>query len=105
MSRRKGAAKRRRKRRPALTPEQLNAAEAARRRLENRQAAREAAKVRRLLEAMRSDGLLTDGCQCSLTHWEREELERLNAGRALPLLSLPYHCYEASRLDRYVTRD
>jgi len=102
MSRRKGAAKRRRKRVRKLTPEQLNAAEAARRRTENHQAARELAKLHRLLEAMRNEGFIARNTGYGLSHWEREELERLNACRAEPLLVLPDSAYEARRLTRYV---
>lgn len=94
--------KARRRRKPKASREQLIALEVASRAHENRQALREERKRRRLLDAMRLDVGLAPSPVASLSRWELEELERMNASRANPLLCLPDAAYEASRLMNYV---
>lgn len=101
LSRRKGQAKHRRRRVPKLTPEERIALEVSRRAAENRTLARAEAARRRILEAM-VDEVTPPQCVASdLDHWERCELERLNANRPQPCYVLPGAAYEAVRLMRY----
>jgi len=94
--------KARRRRKPKASREQLIALAVASRAHEARQQEREERKRPRLLEAMRLEAGLAASSVASLSRWELQELERLNASRAEPLLRLPDSAYEAKRLMHYV---
>lgn len=85
-----------------LTREQRIALEVSRRAAENLVVARSEASRRRILEAMVDDAAPQQCVASDLTHWERSEVERLNAGRIEPCYVLPSSAYEARRLMRYV---
>lgn len=102
MSRRKGQAKRRRRKTPQLTEAERIALEVSRRAAENLVVARADARRRRILEAMVDDTAPQQCVASDLTHWERNEVERMNAGRIEPCYVLPSSAYEARRLMRYV---
>ena len=102
MSRRKGQAKRRRRRQPTLTAEQRIVLEVSCHAAENLVLAHAESKRRRILEAMTDDAAPQQCVASDLTHWERNEVERLNAGRIEPCYVLPTSAYEACRLMRYV---
>jgi hypothetical protein len=102
VSRRKGQAKRRRRTKPKLTPEQKIALEVSRRAAENHRVARAERARRQLLEVIGVEAEVRNCAASDLTRWELCELARLNAHRSLPLLVLPDSAYEARRLMRYV---
>ena len=103
MSRRKGQAKRRRRKVPKLTEAERTALDVSRRAAENLVVARAESAHRRILELMVDDASPQQCVASALTHWERDEVERLNAGRIEPCYVLPTSAYEARRLMRYVT--
>ena len=102
MSRRKGQAKRRRRKVPKLSEAERIALEVSRHAAENLVLARAESERRRILEAMTDDAAPQQCVASDLTHWERSEVERLNAGRIEPCYVLPTSAYEACRLMRYV---
>jgi hypothetical protein len=103
VSRRKGHAKRRRRKRPKLTAEQLIALEVSRRAAENRLLARAERSRRSLLDVMDARAVPPDALPAEdLSRWELCELARVNAGRTQPIFHLPPSAYEATRLMKYV---
>ena len=102
MSRRKGQAKRRRRKVPKISEAERVALEVSRRAAENLVVARAESAHRRIVEAMVDDAAPQQCVASDLTHWERNEVERLNAGRTEPCYVLPTSAYEARRLMRYV---
>lgn len=103
MGRKKPPAKRRRRPRPQLTPEQRVAIELARRAAEQRAMARAERRLAALLDCLEGDHYgRRRAVRCRLDRWELAELRRMTAGRAQPQWSLPDSAYEARRLARYV---